>query len=169
MPVGQRVPVKSSLVNVHANQSDFKEGREVMSEETAPPKNRAWHYADGKWTLGDDPVRDEWAAAGWTPNEERFLLGLGYELLLSVGVRYIGGLHLWGKADGSALIATGVEEAIRYWYVASAPDAMDICARWGALVRDCVLTDVIDDIAGNDTDGKLLEGIILRISKALGL
>jgi hypothetical protein len=139
-----------------------------MSEKTDRPKNRAWHYAEGKWTLGDDPVMDERAAAGW-PDEERFLLRLGYDLLLSVGVRYIGGLQLWGKADGSAFIATGTDEAIRYWYVASAPDAMEICVRWGALARDCVLTDLVDDIAGNDTDGKLLEGIMVRIAKALGV
>lgn len=140
-----------------------------MSEETDGPRKRAWHYADGKWTLGDDPLMDQQAADGWALDEQRFFLRVGYDLLLSVGVRAIGGLELWGKADGSAFIATGTDEAIRYWYVASAPDAMDICARWGALGRDCVLTDLVDDIAGNDSQGKLLEGILLRIAKVLDM
>jgi hypothetical protein len=140
-----------------------------MSKETAGRKNLAWHYANGTWALRSDPVMNKRAAAGWTLDEERFLLGLGYDLLLSVGVRAIGGLELWGLPDGSAFIATGMDESIRYWYVASAPDAMEICVRWGALARDSALTDLIDDIAGNDSQGKLLEGVILRIAKVLDL
>lgn len=91
--------------------------------------SKAWHYSDGKWVLGDDPLMDAQAAD---------LFSLGYKQRLSVGMRWQAGFDLYEREDGSALIMTGTGER---FYVAAAPDARDICARWAALTRDKVIID----------------------------
>lgn len=126
--------------------------------------NKAWHYGDGKWVLGDDPLRDAQARTRATDMPHK----LGYELLLSVGMRWQAGFELYEREDGSALIITGVDEDTRYFYIAAAPDARDICARWAALARDKVITDAFDDLTGNATDLDITGDAIRRIKSLLG-
>jgi hypothetical protein len=75
----------------------------------------------------------------------------------------------YGNArDGSALIITGQDEDTRFFYVSAAPEARDICARWAALARDKVITDVLDDLTGNTTDLDITGDAIRRIKSLLG-
>lgn len=134
--------------------------------------NKAWHYSDGKWALGDDPLLDALLAsqaAGQPARISDVLRKLGYEQLLKVGMRWQAGFELYEREeDGSALIITGVDEDTRYFYVAAAPDARDICARWAGLTRDKVITDVLDDLTGNATDLEITGDAIRRIKSLLG-
>ena len=133
--------------------------------------NKAWHYSDGKWTLGDDLLLDALLDAQVTdklagPTE--VLPKLGYMQLLSVGQRWQAGFELWEREDGSALIITGEDEETRCFYVAAAPDARDICVRWAALARDKVITDALDDLTSNDTQLDITGDAIRRIKSLLG-
>jgi hypothetical protein len=133
--------------------------------------NKAWHYSDGKWELGDDPLLDALLDAQATDQRLRaphVLRRLGYLQILRLGVRWQAGFELWEGEDGSALIITGEHEDTRFFYVAAAPDARDICARWAALARDKVITDVFDDLTGNHTDLNITEDAIRRIRLLLG-
>ena len=55
-----------------------------------------------------------------------------------------------------------------FFYVAAAPDARDICARWAGLARDKVIIDVFDDLTGNRTDLEITGDAIRRIKSLLG-
>ena len=132
--------------------------------------NKAWHYSDGKWALGYDPLLDAMldaqAANRRTPTTD-VLRKLGYLEIFSVGQRWQAGFELWEREDGSALIITGLDEDTRFFYVAAAPDARDICARWAALARDKVITDVFDDLIGNATHLDITGDAIKRIKSLL--
>jgi len=133
--------------------------------------NKAWHYSDGKWALGDDLLLDALLDAQVTDKlagPAEVLPKLGYTQLLSVGQRWQAGFELWERENGSALIITGEDEETRFFYVAAAPDARDICVRWAALVRDKVITDVLDDLTGNDTQLDITGDAIRRIKSLLG-
>jgi len=59
-------------------------------------------------------------------------------------------------------------EDTRCFYVAAAPYARDICARWATLARDKVIIDIFDDLTGNRTDLDRTEDAIRRIKSLLG-
>lgn len=133
--------------------------------------NKAWHYSDGKWALGDDPLLDALLDAQVVDQRTRptdVLRRLGYMDILNVGQRWQAGFELWEREDGSALIITGQDEDTRSFYVAAAPDARDICARWAALARDKVIIYVFDDLTGNRTDLEITGDAIKRIKSLLG-
>jgi hypothetical protein len=133
--------------------------------------NKAWHYSDGKWILEDDPLMDalmDAQAADQRTHPPDALHELGYLEIFSVGQRWQAGFELWEREDGSALIITGVDEDTRRFYVAAAPDARDICARWATLARDKVITDIFDDLTGNRTDLDITGDAIRRIKSLLG-
>jgi hypothetical protein len=133
--------------------------------------NKAWHYSDGRWTLGDDPLMDALLAAqviDKLAGQPEVLPKLGYVHLLNVGQRWQAGFELWEHAHGSALIITGEDEATRFFYVAAAPDARDICARWATLARDKAITDAFDDLTGDATDLDITGDAIKRIKSLLG-
>lgn len=145
--------------------------------------NRAWHYSEGNWTLGANPVLDAYLdsdkrdsvsvkmirkLAGRTTPVEAVIRSLGYMEILRVGVRFQAGFDLWEHEDGSALIVTGEDEDTRFFYVSAAPDARDICARWAALTRDKVIIDIVDDLTGISTDLNITGDAITRIQALLG-
>jgi hypothetical protein len=131
-------------------------------------RNKAWHYSDGKWALGDDPVLDALldAQAGDRPTD--VLRKLGHLEIFSVGHLWQAGFELWEREDGSALIMTGMDEDARFFYVAAAPDAREICVRWAALTRDKVIIDVLYDLTGTTTDLDITGDAIGRIKSLLG-
>jgi hypothetical protein len=132
--------------------------------------NKAWHYSDGKWTLGDDPMLDLLLDVQVTDKHfgpDDALRALGYEQLLSVGNRWQAGFELYECEDGSALIITGEDEDTRCFYVAAAPDARDICARWAGLTRDKMIMDTFNDLTGNDTQFDVTRDAISRIKSLL--
>jgi hypothetical protein len=62
--------------------------------------NKAWHYSDGKWLLGDDPLIDALLDAqstdSRTPTTD-VLRKLGYLEIFSVGQRWQAGFELWER------------------------------------------------------------------------
>lgn len=130
--------------------------------------SKAWHYSDGKWVLGDDPVTDALLASQADERTDAVLRKLGYMDMIRVGQPWRAGFVLWEREeDGSALIITGVDEDTRFFYVAAAPDARDICARWAALARDKTINDVFDDLTGNETDLEITKDAIRTIKSFL--
>jgi hypothetical protein len=122
----------------------------------------AWHYKQGQWVTGPDPV---WAA--WTDgDEESMFLRLGYRELFSVGDRFGAGFTVWEHGDRSRhVIATGIDECTRFFYVDEAPAVRDICARWAAVARDEIITSLISDLL--DPDSRLTESVIRRAVRGL--
>lgn len=109
--------------------------------ETAP---MAWHYADGRWDEGPDPVTEAWGEE----DEMEVLDRLGYKVLFEVGSEGRGGFTVWKRPQPPRhLISTGPGELGEFFYVDAAPDLRDICARWAALARDAAVTGFIEGLA----------------------
>jgi hypothetical protein len=65
--------------------------------------NKAWHYSDGKWALGDDPLLDallDAQAADQRAPTPAVLRKLEYLKIFSVGQRWQAGFELWECEDG---------------------------------------------------------------------
>lgn len=121
--------------------------------------NQAWHYRDGQWDLGNDPIRDLQDTGEEVTKEDipfwKALHKLGFRRGFTVENKYSAGFTLWEHISGvESVIVTGTDSAeddlvTRYWY-ANAPDAREICARWATLARDVHLASVL--FALDETD-----------------
>jgi hypothetical protein len=123
-----------------------EKGKSGMTEEAN--KLRAWHYAEGKWAEGPDPVSEAWAADGWKGSGVEALKRLGYVLDFEVGSHeYNGGFAVWKRHDPPRhVIAAGMEDLGEFFYVDASPDLREICARWAQLARDVVLIELIQEV-----------------------
>lgn len=145
-----------------------------MSNETghAPPK--AWHYADGRWSEGPDPVTEAWGQE----DAIEVLTRLGYKILFDVGDSMRGGFTVWKRSVPPRHVIEAYEgELGEFFYVDAAPDIRDVCARWGPLARDSAILKFITDLTknefhlrggGDDDISGVIETIARRAARGVG-